>query len=374
MDHTVVRTAPPIDSPTDTPGYRVHEALGRTSTHATWRAQRSRDGCPVVLKIPVAPQPTPLEIARLHHEVETTQALPPHAVVCALGVERWDDTRHALVLEDVGGEPMASRISPPMPLRLVLRLGCALADTLAAVHAAGVIHKDIKPANVIVVDEEQVRLADFGFAIRIARETAREIAPRELEGTLAYMAPEQTGRMNRPIDRRSDLYALGTTLYELSTGVLPFRSQDPLDLVHQHIARIPPSPREHRPELPRVLADLILKLMAKDAEARYQSAGGVLAGPAALPGHAGRRRGAGLCHRPARCQRRVPRAAEPDRPQPRGRPARRCAGAQLRRRRAAGGGRRSLGDRQERAGGRDRAAGVGRARPARPRQVRPVPA
>jgi len=277
VDNTIVRTAPASDAPVDTPGYRVREGLGRTSTHATWRAQRIRDGRPVVLKVPVATQPTPLEIARLHHEVEITQTLPSHAVVRALEVERWDVAHHALVLEDIGGESMASKISPQMPLRSVLRLGCALADTVAAVHAAGVIHKDIKPANVIVVEEQQVRLTDFGFAVRIARESAREIAPTELEGTLAYMAPEQTGRMNRPIDRRSDLYALGTTLYELATGVLPFRSADPLDLVHQHIAQIPPSPREHRPELPRVFADLILKLMAKDAEARYQSAAGVLA-------------------------------------------------------------------------------------------------
>ncbi|HSV58451.1 MAG TPA: serine/threonine-protein kinase PknK, partial [Variovorax sp.] len=276
MDNTIIQTAPPSDTPVYTPGYRVHEGLGRTSTHATWRAQRNRDGQAVVLKIPLALQPTPLELARLYHETEITQALPADAVVRAIGLERWD-TRHALVLEDVGGEAMSSMISPHMPLHSVLRLGCALADAVAAVHAAGVIHKDIKPANLIVVDEEQVRLTDFGFALRIARETAREVAPKELEGTLAYMAPEQTGRMNRPIDRRSDLYALGITLYELATGVLPFRSQDPLDLVHQHIARIPASPREHRPELPRVLADLILKLIAKDAEARYQSAAGVLA-------------------------------------------------------------------------------------------------
>ena len=276
VDNTIIRTASAFDSPIDTPGYRARERLGGTSTHVIWRAQRTRDGRSVILKIPVATQLGALEIARLHHEVEITEALPADAVVRALGLERWD-ARHALVLEDIGGVAMSSKISPRMPLGSVLRLGCALAEALAAVHAAGVIHKDIKPANAIVVDGQRVRLTDFGFAVRIARETAREIAPKELEGTLAYMAPEQTGRMNRPIDRRSDLYALGITLYELATGVLPFRSDDPLDLVHQHIARIPASPREHRPELPRVLAELILRLIAKDAEARYQSAAGVLA-------------------------------------------------------------------------------------------------
>ncbi|MDM0117076.1 AAA family ATPase [Variovorax sp. J22R133] len=274
VDASIIQAAAPSNIPIHTPGYRVRERLGHSATHATWRAQRSRDGQSVVLKMPTASQPTPLEVARLHHEVEITATLPATAVVRALGVEQWH-ARHALVLEDVGGVAMSSRLSPRMPLRSVLQLGCALADAVAAVHACGVIHKDIKPANVIVIGEQQVRLTDFGFAVRIARETARELAPNELEGTLAYMAPEQTGRMNRRIDRRSDLYALGITLYELATGVLPFRSQDPLDLVHQHIARIPASPREHRPELPRVLADLILKLIAKDAEARYQSAAGV---------------------------------------------------------------------------------------------------
>ena len=276
VDDKIIQAAASPDASIHAPGYRVLEWLGRTQTHATWRAIRDRDDRPVILKIPTAAQPTPLVLARLHHEVEITNVLPDDAVVRALGVERWD-TGHALVLADIGGVALSSKVSPRMPLRTVLQLGHALAEAVAAVHARGVIHKDIKPANVIVVDDRRVRLSDFGYAVRIARETAREIAPKELEGTLAYMAPEQTGRMNRPVDRRADLYALGITLYELATGVLPFRSQDALDLVHQHIAKTPASPREHRPELPRVVADLILKLIAKDAEARYQSASGVQA-------------------------------------------------------------------------------------------------
>ena len=276
VDDQIFQAAGPPDRLIHTPGYRVREWLGRSSVHATWRAERVADGRSVVLKILLASQPTPLQIARLHHELEMTGSLPEAAVVKALTVERWP-TGHVLVLDDVGGNALASRVSPHLPLRSALQLGCALADAIAAVHACGVIHKDIKPGNVIVVGEQQVRLTDFGFAVRIARETAREIAPKELEGTLAYMAPEQTGRMNRPVDRRADLYALGISLYELLTGVLPFRSPDPLDLVHQHIARVPASPREHRPELPRVVAELVLRLMAKDAEGRYQSATAVLA-------------------------------------------------------------------------------------------------
>lgn len=276
MDDHVIHEVTPPDSPLHTPGYRVRERLGGSSTHMTWRAIRVLDGRPVVLKIPLAPHPTLVEIARLHHEVEITGMLPADTVVRALLVERWQAS-HALVLEDINGVALSSRLSSRLPLRTVLQLGGALAGAVAAVHGRGVIHKDIKPANVIVVGETGVRLNDFGFAMKLARETPREIAPKALEGTLAYMAPEQTGRMNRPIDRRSDLYSLGITLYELATGTLPFSSQNPLDLVHQHIARVPPSPRERRPDLPRILADLILRLIAKDAEARYQTANGVQA-------------------------------------------------------------------------------------------------
>ena len=276
MNDKIIQTATAPDAPIHISGYRVLAWLGRSPTHATWRAVRERDSRPVVLKIPTAPQPTPLVIARLHHEVEVTQLLPADVAIRAIGVERWD-SGHALVLEDVGGVAMSSRVSPRLPLRIVLELGHALAGAVAAVHARGIIHKDIKPANVVVVGDHHIRLTDFGYAVRIAREMAREIAPKELEGTLAYMAPEQTGRMNRSIDRRADLYALGITLYELATGVLPFRSQDPLDLVHQHIAKVPLSPRELRPQLPQVVADLILRLIAKDAEERYQSASGVQA-------------------------------------------------------------------------------------------------
>lgn len=269
-----IPAAAPPARPADTPGYSVGERLGHSANHSTWRALRLADGRPVVLKVPLAAQPTPLQIARLRHEWEMTAALPEAAVVKVLALERFA-TGHVLVFDAVGYSTLASQVSSRLPLGDALRMGGALAEAIAAVHACGVIHKDIKPANVIVIDAHQVRLTDFGYAVRMARETAREIAPRELEGTLAYMAPEQTGRMNRQVDRRSDLYALGISLYQLLTGVLPFRSPDPLDLVHQHIARVPASPREHRPDLPRVVAELVLRLIAKDAEGRYQTAAGV---------------------------------------------------------------------------------------------------
>lgn len=276
MTDDLASPSKPLAPPAHTPGYQVREWLAGNPQHAMWRAIRVSDGRPVVLKIPVAPQPAPLDIARLHHEVEITALLPEDAVVRAFSVERWD-AAYALVADDTGGATMALRISQRIPVRKVLELGLATARAVAAVHAHGVIHKDLNPTHLIVDRHQHVRLTGFGYAVKLARETAREIAPKALEGTLAYMSPEQTGRMNRPIDRRTDLYALGVTLYELATGVLPFRSQDPLDLVHQHIARVPESPRYHRPELPAIVADLILRLIAKDAEARYQSASGVQA-------------------------------------------------------------------------------------------------
>ena len=190
MTDDIVPPSKPLAPPAHTPGYQVREWLAGNPQHAMWRAIRVHDGRPVVLKIPVAPQPTPLDIARLHHEVEITGLLPEDAVVRALSVERWD-AGYALVIDDTGGTAMSVRISQQMAVRTVLELGLAVAGAVAAVHAHGVIHKDLNPANIIVDRDQHVRLTDFGYAVKLARETAREIAPKALEGTLAYMSPDR---------------------------------------------------------------------------------------------------------------------------------------------------------------------------------------
>ena len=157
-----------------------------------------------------------------------------------------------------------------------LRIGISLARALRQVHARGLIHKDIKPANILVdAASGGVWLTGFGIASRLPRERANPEPPDEIAGTLAYMAPEQTGRMNRSIDARSDLYSLGVTFYEMLTGMLPFAAADPAEWVHCHIARQPVPPDQRAAGTPRVLSAIVMKLLAKTSEERYQTATGV---------------------------------------------------------------------------------------------------
>ena len=143
-------------------------------------------------------------------------------------------------------------------------------------HQRGLIHKDIKPANILVnTASGEVRLTGFGIASRLPRERQAPAPPEFIAGTLAYMAPEQTGRMNRSINSRSDLYSLGVTFYQMLTGALPFTAPDPMEWVHCHIARTPAPPRERLETIPAPISRLVMKLLAKTAEERYQTAAGV---------------------------------------------------------------------------------------------------
>ena len=179
------------------------------------------------------------------------------------------------MLEDPGGETLDRLLTEPMEITRFLRLAVDLATTLSGVHKRGLIHKDVKPANVLVNPVRgQVRLMGFGIASRLSRERQAPDPPELIAGTLPYMAPEQTGRMNRSIDSRSDLYALGVTLYEMLTGTLPFTASDPMEWVHCHIARQPVPPGERVKGIPGAVSAIIMKLLAKTAEERYQTAAG----------------------------------------------------------------------------------------------------
>ena len=164
----------------------------------------------------------------------------------------------------------------PMEIGRFLRLAVSLTGALGRLHGRGLVHKDIKPANVLVDSATgNVWLTGFGIASRLPRERQASEPPEIIVGTLAYMAPEQTGRMNRSVDARSDLYALGVTLYEMVTGVLPFAAADPMELVHCHIARQAVPPAERIPGVPAAISAVIMKLLAKTPEDRYQTAAGV---------------------------------------------------------------------------------------------------
>src|SRR6202035_3110297 len=211
---------------------------------------------------------------RLAHEYELRDKLDFRSAVRPIALLR-EGGRIALLLDDPGGQTLEGQLGLPMELGRFLRLAVGLSAALREAHANGIIHKDIKPANVLVDSAtDEVWLTGFGVASRLPRELQPPAPPEIIAGTLAYMAPEQTGRMNRSIDARSDLYSLGVTLYQMLTGILPFFATDPLEWVHCHIARQPTPPGD-RAAIPEPLSAVTMKLLAKNAEERYQTASGL---------------------------------------------------------------------------------------------------
>jgi len=233
------------------------------------RSTPADEGTSVLVLAPVAERPAPGIIARLEHEYSLRDELDSDWAVRPLALTRREG-RPILILEDPGGEPLNRLLGQPMELSRFLRFAIGLVPALGKLHKRGLIHKDIKPANILVnVEGGGVWLTGFGIASRLPRERQSPEPPEVIAGTLAYMAPEQTGRMNRSIDSRSDLYSLGITFYEMLTGALPFKAADPMEWVHCHIARQPVPPDEYAAEIPAPLSAVVMKLLAKTAEERY---------------------------------------------------------------------------------------------------------
>src|SRR6516164_770675 len=240
-----------------------------------WRLDDNGNRLAVLLVAPAADHPSPSRLDRLRHEYELKDELDRAWAAQPLALMR-DAGRTVLVLDDLGGEPLDRLLGGRMEVGRFLRLAITVTSALGKLHQRGLLHKDIKPANILLNEATgEVRLTGFGIASRFARERQSPHPPETIAGTLAYMAPEQTGRMNRSIDSRSDLYALGITFYQMLTGALPFNAADPMELIHCHIARQPTPPRESVPSLPIAVSDVVMKLLAKAAEDRYQTAAGV---------------------------------------------------------------------------------------------------
>src|ERR1700720_2966987 len=250
-------------------GERILRRIRRKGSEGSWNS--------VLAVFSAAEHPTPAFLKRLAREYELKKDLENACATRPFAFECKDgDT--LLVLEDPGGQPLDRLIGPPMEVGRFLRLAIASAVTLGRLHERGLLHNDIKPTNILVNSEtDQVWLLGFGIASRFPRERLSSEASEFISGTLAYMAPKQTGRMNRSIDSRSDLYALGVTLYEMLTGSLPFTASDPMEWVHCHIARQPVPPKERWNNLPATVSAIIMKLLAKTAEDRYQTAAGLTA-------------------------------------------------------------------------------------------------
>ncbi len=269
----------------DLPGYNIRETVYESKESLVVRAVRQRDSAAVLLKTNRTRHPSPAQLARLRREFEIAQDIRHDHVVAYHALEPWRNGL-VLILEDFHGRSLAQVLRErTLDLGEFLRVAMALTDGLGAVHAARVVHKDIKPDNVILHEESgTAKIVDFGIASRISRETPSAATPGKLEGTLAYMSPEQTGRMNRPVDYRADFYSLGATFYQMLSGKTPFAGagddSDPMSMVHNHIAREPAPPvlaaRNNAP-VPSPLRAILSKLMAKNAEDRYRSAFGLRA-------------------------------------------------------------------------------------------------
>ncbi len=257
------------------PTYEILESIQIGQRSTIHRGRRVRDGLPVVLKSLSSDRPSADHAARFRREYEMLQHAGGEGSVAAYALEIIND-RSTIVMEDGGESLRAVFAVGRLGMEEALVLAVRLASAIEAVHRQRIIHKDIKPANVVIQRATgAVRLVDFGISTRLSRETPSVRNVNVLEGTLLYMSPEQTGRMNRDVDHRTDLYSFGVLLYELFTGDVPFRCEEPVEVVHHHIARAPVPPQEADPSLPSSLSAVILKLLAKTGEDRYQSAQGV---------------------------------------------------------------------------------------------------
>lgn len=252
--------------------YAITEVLRDTDQAELVRCVRGADNRPVIVAIPHREGEGRDELARLEREYEIALHLDVPGVLHPIALDRVDG-RTALVLEDFAGRPLAESIGPPFNLAVFLRRAIDIATIVADIHDRGVVHRDIKPDNVLIEQTTgAMRLTGFGIA-SIGLESQGDL---RVQGSLAYMAPEQTGRLHRVIDGRTDLYSLGVTLYQLLTGVLPFEAHDAPEWIYAHLARTPVPPSEILPELPAVVSRIVLKLLAKAPEERYQTARGLL--------------------------------------------------------------------------------------------------
>ncbi|MDZ7956601.1 MAG: ATP-binding sensor histidine kinase [Aulosira sp. DedQUE10] len=260
------------------PGYDLTEIISEGINTTVYRAKSQKTQQPVILKVIKAEYPTFEQITRFKHEYKITENLNCEGIVKVYSLESYQN-RLVLVEEDFDGVSLKQFLSLQQLCTVsFLKIAVQLAQALLSLHQNHIIHKDIKPANIIINPHTGiVKITDFSIASHLDKETPQLTNPNQLEGTVAYMSPEQTGRMNRTVDYRSDFYSLGITFYEMLTGQLPFVTDDLLEMVHCHIAKSVTPIAQLNPEVSTTIAAIVMKLIAKNAEDRYQSALGLLA-------------------------------------------------------------------------------------------------
>jgi predicted ATPase/signal transduction histidine kinase/GAF domain-containing protein/tRNA A-37 threonylcarbamoyl transferase component Bud32 len=260
------------------PGYQILAQIYESSNSQVYRAIRECDHSYAIVKVLKQDYPTPEELARYKQEYEIIRNLNLEGAIKAYSLEPYQRTL-AIILEDFGGSSLkVLQQQRHFTLAEFLHIGIQIAEVLGKIHTAHIIHKDLNPSNIVFNPTTgQVKIIDFGIATVLSRSHPSLKSPQVLEGTLAYISPEQTGRMNRSLDYRTDFYSLGVTFYELLTQQLPFETLDALELVHCHIAKQPIPPHELNPEIPLVVSNIIMKMLAKNAEDRYKNAWGIQA-------------------------------------------------------------------------------------------------
>ena len=257
-------------------GYQVSEQLYQSPHTIVYRGQNNSNHQPVIIKLMRSEHPSFRELIQFRNQYIIAKNLNIPGIIRPYSLENYQNS-FALIMEDFGGVSLKKYIDYEcLNISDFLMIAIQITDVLHQLYQNKVIHKDIKPANILInPDTKEVKLIDFSIASLLPKETQKLQNPNVLEGTLAYLSPEQTGRMNRGIDYRSDFYALGVTFYELLTGKLPFSATDPMELIHAHIACNPPKIHQINSHIPSVLSEIVAKLMAKNAEDRYQTALGL---------------------------------------------------------------------------------------------------
>lgn len=264
--------------------YKLQDKLYDGRRTAVYRAVRNSDQRPVILKVLKPDMAGPHNLRRLQREAKLLDELADLPVVRSLGCEDFAGSQ-MLVLEDTGGQTLARLLKGvSLSAEDFLPLATRLVEAVRALHRRHVLHRDLNPANILITPpgiafaegDWELRLIDFDSATLRPREEVQPHPPSQIEGSLPYLSPEQSGRMNRVADYRADYYALGVTFYEMLTGRLPFEASDAPGWLHCHVAVMPPAPREVRRQIPMALSRIVMRLLAKSPEDRYQSATGLL--------------------------------------------------------------------------------------------------
>lgn len=259
--------------------YTIVEKITETRSSIIYRGHKDTSDDTVIIKALKTKNPTPSEIARFRQEYKLIKGLDIEGVIKILDLIEHIDIL-ALVLEDFDSVSIKSLLEDKkkFELKSFLSIAIKIAQALGSLHEKQIVHRDIKPHNILINTKTgMVKITDFGISSEITHENEGIYNPDVIEGSLAYMSPEQTGRMNRTVDYRTDIYSLGITFYEMLTGTLPFISKDPMAIIHSHIAVKPASPKQHNNKIPQVVSDIVEKLLSKNMEDRYQNSFGLMA-------------------------------------------------------------------------------------------------